>query len=379
MPTLHDATEETKKLLLYGGIGVAVLILIVFIIKAYISTIKTPPTPPTMCYGKVPLPQLPQNATYAKLTYHLQTISGNLPYFSTKIFVPRIATPQPDLLALDNASNSATAMGFTLPPVEISNNTFEWTKDAQLTKTLQINVLSHNFFLNSTFLGDQTVASGVNLPADSDANGIVQAFYTNVLSGLNDTIASSIDVADPVITHYQLQNNTLSLLTNDAFTPQIIRVDYNQNPIQNCYIDANGSSKSCPIYYSNYPNTTVNAIIGAENQVDDADVPTLNIIQSEYFPVNIANTSCSDSSMQATYPLRSVQDAYSDLIKAVAHKTAIVSYSGSNNQVVVTDVKLAYLSVDKEGQQYLLPVYVFLGQDNFVAFVSAITDEATQM
>jgi hypothetical protein len=77
------------------------------------------------------------------------------------------------------------------------------------------------------------------------------------------------------------------------------------------------------------------------------------------------------SNISSSYPLITVNDAYSQLKKNNAY---IGSYFGDSNDIIIKKVYLGYyLGTTK--QEYVMPVFVFEGKDGFSAYVSAVKSE----
>lgn len=71
------------------------------------------------------------------------------------------------------------------------------------------------------------------------------------------------------------------------------------------------------------------------------------------------------------YPLRTSDQAFEDLKTG---KGMVISSSQPDGEVKIKKVFLAYYDPDTY-QEYMQPVYVFLGENKFVAYVMAVTDE----
>ena len=74
------------------------------------------------------------------------------------------------------------------------------------------------------------------------------------------------------------------------------------------------------------------------------------------------------------YPIKTSDQAWADLQKGVGY---VVSSNKPDGQIAVKKIVLAYFDPDVY-QEYLQPVYVFLGDDKFAAYVPAVTDEYIQ-
>jgi hypothetical protein len=71
------------------------------------------------------------------------------------------------------------------------------------------------------------------------------------------------------------------------------------------------------------------------------------------------------------YPLRTGDEAYVDLQQG---EGIVISNPQKRKDVIIRTMFLAYFDPD-EYQDYLQPVYVFVGDDNFVAYVPAVTKQ----
>ena len=73
-----------------------------------------------------------------------------------------------------------------------------------------------------------------------------------------------------------------------------------------------------------------------------------------------------------TYPLKSTQEAWQELIDG----TGYVIKQGNNDpeKIVIRNVYLAYFD-SKEEQNYLQPIFVFEGDNGFIAYVAAVSSQ----
>ncbi|MFS8159376.1 MAG: hypothetical protein ACMG6E_04025, partial [Candidatus Roizmanbacteria bacterium] len=78
-----------------------------------------------------------------------------------------------------------------------------------------------------------------------------------------------------------------------------------------------------------------------------------------------------DTQNTAMYPVKTGDQAWEDL---KSKKGVIIANQNPSSTIKVTKMLFAYLDPDMY-QPYLQPVYVFLGDNNFVAYVSAVPDE----
>lgn len=78
-----------------------------------------------------------------------------------------------------------------------------------------------------------------------------------------------------------------------------------------------------------------------------------------------------DTKNYATYPVKTGEEAYAQLKKG---KGVIVSSGLNTNQITITKMLLGYYDPDVY-QPYLQPIYIFLGENGFAAYVPAVRDD----
>jgi len=104
MLTLSKLKYDIRKIFRFFLFGLGFLLLIyilyrgAFFVKEKIR--PSPPTPPQAAFGKLPKISFPKSVTEEKLTYQIDTLSGNLPTFPHLIDLYLMRIPPADLLAL---------------------------------------------------------------------------------------------------------------------------------------------------------------------------------------------------------------------------------------------------------------------------------------
>jgi hypothetical protein len=335
MPTLTKASEETKEILKWGGLFIAG-IFVFFVLLRIVLYVKdlffpTPPPKPTVAFGFLPPQIFPENSTNAKLTYSLNTLTGDTPSLQNQTKVYQILQPQSDLLALSRTQDMVTPLGFNSKSTALSNRIFEWsTSDS---KDIKIDIINHNFIFTYPYLSDPNVLSVTNL----DTN---QAILTakNMLS-IMQLFYSDIDLSKTKTVSYSISNNRLIPATSLSDT-QIVQVSFIQNDFDNL-----------PIYYDN-PNSSSMTLL----------VSTDKVVGASFLHQSV-------SDQLATYPIKTSKQAYQELQQG---KGYIASYGGSTS-VTIRNIFLAYY-MSGNLQQFLMPIFVFQGDNGFYAYVPAVTD-----
>ncbi|HWY78901.1 MAG TPA: hypothetical protein VNW29_00930 [Candidatus Sulfotelmatobacter sp.] len=387
--TLHDTAEISKKggIALGFSIGGIILLVILFKIGGFIQTILFPPqiAPPNQAYGQLPQIVFPQSTVKGQFTYTINTVDGSLPQnFPDRILLYPVIISQPNLLNLDDAKNKVSSLGFIdqtgNPLTEITRGgpNYEWDELIGFQRKIIYNIVNQNFTMTSNYLTSLMVLNAQFLGDQPGAINTVNNFLSSINqlpADVNITLTQNPSPDAPYETTPQLYS-----ITNGQLTPttslsnaQIIRVDLYQKEIDYSFTAGQNQDlrhfqnfdMKMPIMYPYPPFSTMNFLV-ASGQNDS------NVV-SAIFNHQMINT---QPDKEATYPIKTVQQAFDELKNGKAY-IAAYNGSGSGNQVFITKVYLAYyLGVTQ--QSYLMPVIVFEGQNGFFAYVSAITSDALQ-
>lgn len=328
--TLSDITGETRAIFKWGGIFLAALIAIFFLMKIKDAIFPTPPPPPTVGFGKLPSIEFP-SSTNKNLTYSISTVTGTLPTFALSEKVFKMQDVQPDLLSLQRAKEKAKSIDFEGNPIEVSENVYQW-KDLK-GQILTMNILDFDFNLSSNFLSKE-------IPSLRFGTDIAVKTAKEFLQRMG-LFYKDIDETKTTTELFSIKNFRL-IPASSLSSTQVVRVNFFQK-------DINGLS----IYY---PSTTtpLNLIV--------ADIEDPKVIEGNFFYQN-------PSEVFSTYPLKTAEQAFDDLKKGNSY----ISVLPQTANVYIKKVKLGYYVAEKK-QKFLFPIIVFEG-DNFQAYVSAVTDE----
>ncbi|MSU26255.1 MAG: hypothetical protein EXS44_03275 [Candidatus Levybacteria bacterium] len=342
MITLHSVAEKIKKISKYVAIIFTALIFTIWIIpivkQAKENLFPAPPMPPTVSFGKLPpiiFPKINEKKTY---TYNIETLSGKLPQLPITTKVHTIINPMQSLLLLKKSIRDANSVNFTSSPIYISELEYKWDNKNNPKQSLFLNILYRNFTItnnNSDILDPLEKTK----PSRDESIKAVQL----LVNSLNHN-STDIDYTKTNYTYYKIENNIPMEIKNTA-NMQLIKINLFQNKINNL-----------PIYYENPPYSTMNFLIDKNNE----------ILSGEFFHY-------SPKEENATYPIKLAELAFEELKKGKAY----IPYYGKVNKILIRNIFLAYY-LGKENQQYIQPIIVFEGDDNFFAYVSAVSDEWVQ-
>lgn len=367
MLTLHAATEEFK-LGLKILAGIIVVLIIVYFSFPFLVSIKeslfpSPLPPTTATFGKLPHITFPTSDIQQSFSYTINTLSGDLPVYPTRatesaypdrVSIYETITQQPNLLALDRAEKLVKRAGFEDTPTPVTETEYQWTKNGIPNLTLKLNILSYNFSLTSDYLSLPAFTNAAFFITEKDAKETGQEFLANVATPPDDLNDSQIKT-----TMFAIDNGSL-VPANSIAATKVIRVNFYQEPIDDI-----------PIYYPNTPFSTMTLYIAQSqlsSEVVEADFVHQTIDRDNLWATQL---DYENGKVPATYPIKTAAEAFDELKKGNAF---IASYNGQDTTVEIHDVKLGYY-LGKTPQKYVLPVVVFEGEDNFVAYVEAIRKE----
>lgn len=346
MTTLHRVVDATKKVGIGFGIGILCILFLVVTFRLLLSLkesiFPTPPAPPTVSFGKLPKIIFP-TATIQLPSVTLNTVSGSLPVFDDRATVYRLIQAQANFSSIDKAKSIAATNSFLGDPTPVSDTVYQWTKSDPIPQILSLNIQTFDFSLTADYSNNPQVLSATNLGTPTDAIATVTSLFNNFIGDL----PKDIDQTKTQTNLFAIQNGTLipALSLSGA---QLIRVDFYQSDIN-----------KLPIYYPHYPQSLLSGLVasGDSNQT---------VLEATYVHKSI------DQSSNATYPILTAQEAYDALKKGEGF---VANYDTPGKRVTIRTVTLGYYLSDDPGQQYLMPIIVFQGDNNFYAFVSAIRSE----
>ncbi|MGI8420365.1 MAG: hypothetical protein ACR2LN_07045 [Candidatus Levyibacteriota bacterium] len=391
--TLHNTTEFSKKFGVGTAIGIGVIIglVIVFNIGVLIKNILLPPKidPANVLLGRLPQIQFPQSTVNGNFAYSLNTVDGNLPSnFPDRLIVYPMLVPQPNLLNLKTVQGKVQTLGFVdqtgnaLPQIPRGGSYYEWDEPSGIQRKIVYDTVSLNFNMTSNYLASLDVLAGKNISDQTSAFSTVQNFLTSIDSLPTDLDSNLTTAPDPANDYtvapqlYSIDSSTGKLVkTTNLQDTRVIRVDLYQQPIQyslTAGIDGQlthfqNFDMSLPIMYPNTPASTMEFdVASGANQAQ--------VMKANYYHEAVDLSSNSTPDKLATYPIKSAAQAFEELKSG---KGYVASYNGTDNQILINKVYLAYFNSDKT-QQYLMPVVVFEGQNGFFGYVSAVDDSMLQ-
>jgi len=200
MPSLHNVTENTKKILKIGGILILIIVFVFLLVRGGIFVkdyfFPTPPPPPTVTFGKLTPVIFPQSVS-TDVTFTIDTVTGKLPVFTGESNIPldrvrvyEIFNPEFSLLDLQNAKTIVSKVGFLGREVSLGDNVYQWTTtQSGLIRVIELNIVNKNFTYQSAFRQFERVLQALRMPDRQSSVARSKAFLQKM--GLSQEILMS--------------------------------------------------------------------------------------------------------------------------------------------------------------------------------------------
>jgi hypothetical protein len=343
MSSLTYTADASRKIIKYGGSGLIAFVLLWSIasasIKAY-SLAHPRYIPPTVKYGALPKIIFPEKQ-FEKKSFSFEFADDKTPTFSDQSRVYIIYRSTTKILALEEGKKVAKEFGFEGDSKEINEGVYEF-KNEQTNKTLTINVLEGDFKLKYPYLEDQSILDAKNVPIKNRAIEIASAFLES-----GNKYTDDLKNGEKKTTYWKIADGTLKSVLAQS-EANLVKVDFYRKNLEDKWeiVSAKTSEASVSVLISG------------------SEISEKQIVEANFKYADIDRESFS------TYPIKTVQQAMDNLKSGNYWPSSDIS----SEKVIIREIELAYYEPITL-TQYVQPIYVFKGDNNFVAFVPAILDK----
>ncbi|MBI3954722.1 hypothetical protein HY333_01625 [Candidatus Collierbacteria bacterium] len=354
MASLTETAVVTRKAIKYGAIGFVVISLVwsigVAAIEYYKRLNPPPPPPPTMDFGPLPAIKFPKETGRPKLTLELPT--GQMPAFPDRMRVLAAPTKRSGFSDADKAIETAAILGFIFKPNVVSEVKYVWTNQDKLSSRLEMDIISGHFKLTRNWQSNPAILASANFVS----NQSVVAEVSNFLRKAN--LLPDDLLGEEKVTYLKAQGSEL-VPTVSLSEADFVQVDLFRKDLE----EVNAKTKEVVASYSFYrpePNKgLVRAIVSGSKDPGERIV----YLDYQYTRVDYLRT--------GTYPIKTGDQAWKEFSEGGGFVADGLKRKGN---LSVRRVMLGYYD-NSEGQKYSMPIYVFLGDQGFTGYVSAVADE----
>ncbi len=315
---------------------------------AYLAIFPPKPAAANHAFGKLPAVHFPAQTASASAQpiYQLETIEGSVPRASESANVYFMPKTGSNLLALSTAQNFAKRLGFVTTPIpEAGNkNVYRFDDTAAPLRHLWYDIVSTNFILRYNFEQDAGLFLERNVPqaaaAQAEARNLLQTYALFP----TDFTGGNINVG-----FYHVAESSLVPVSSQS-QADAVRVDFFRPKIADT-----------PVLSATPQEGPISVILSGSKTAKK------RILQFTYtyWPI--------DYQTIATYPLKSSTAAWQELQSGGGF---VLKYP-TTPVITVRNVYLAYYD-SFDPQTYLQPIFVFEGDDDFKAYVPAVSPEWTE-
>lgn len=349
MSQLTDISQVAKKFvfILIGLVGsYFIFIFLLKVTVAYIRSMNKPKTaPPTVNFGKLPLPRFAEFASNSNgLTFQLLTVEGAPPQATAAAKVYKMPKKLPSFSISQRAINFAKKLDFTGEP-SININTYTFVSERNPMRTLTVEGVYLNFFLKYNYAGQPEIFAPPTVKSKEQLETIVTEYIKN-RSLFDDTVFKGKKTLQ--LLHLDPATNTLVPVTSLAASTAV-RIDFFRQ-------DLDGLPLVTPEFFRSYNYT----LFAQGSKKLDASMLEISYT---FWPISQSDI--------ATYPIKSAQAAYQELTEGNAY---VINKGQNDTDINIRKIYLGYFD-DAKQQDFLQPVFVFEGDREFVSFTPAIVNE----
>lgn len=291
-------------------------------------------------FGRIEAPIIKNSTSSANFSFVLDNIEGR-PVTTTDsakvYFIPKPATR---FGYREKVYLMAKTLGFDVNSVNYNlQDNFVYFQEEG--KNLKIDITNYNFTFDSLPNPENLANSQANIPDEK-----------NIIEKATDFLRKINRYPDELI----------------KGTTNIIYVKYNS--VFETYTNVNSPKEANLVevdFFRQYPDEVP---VVSPKFFNSQNYVVLMFDQNDYKVVKaqIAHFEKSDSQYDI-YPVKSADLAWEEFLQG---KGKVVAATIGKKNITIKDMYIAYYDSD-EYQSFLQPVYVFLGEDNFVAYLPAIT------
>ncbi len=356
MATLTQASVTARNVIKYGAIafvGITILWYLGGALIKYYQALNPAPLPdPTADFGELPKIVFPESVNRPKLILELPT--GSIPTFVDRMRVYSQPIKRSTFTDSEKAIETAAALGFLFKPEQKSEANYVWTNQDQLNSKLDMNIINGHFILTRQWQNNPALASLASFNSDKTVIMDTENYLSRV--GLLSADVLGVEKVSYLKDDGGRLSTALSLSDADFVQLDLFRKNMDE-------IDSESKTKeivaSYPFYRSNPNRGLIRVMVSGSKNLSD------RVINLDYGYNKI------DYTKNGTYPIKTGDEAWAELEKGGGFV-----FRGESNlaEVKIRRVFLGYYDADMS-TGYAMPIYIFLGDQGFTAYVSAVKDE----
>lgn len=340
--TLTELSYYFRKFLPFLILFFLIFLIFFYSIKlalVYVDSNKTEVVYTNTIFGKIEPPKISQSTASANLNFALDTIEGT-PITATEtakvFFLPRL---NPRFGYSEKIYLMAKSFGFDTEVIKykLVDKTATFTDDE---KTLTIDISNFNFKFDRKVNDELFASSELTIPSQPEIENKAVDFLKKIGRYPDELGKGTINVLylkyDP--------NNKNFINVDSRNEAQLVEIDFNRPNIDDFSIVT-------PKFF-NSQNYVIMLFQGTDYQIIKSQIAFFEKSEEQV----------------GVYLTKTGDQAWSELTEG---KGMVVAGTQGQKDIIIKSMNLGYLDPDID-QDYLQPVFVFLGEGNFVGYVPAV-------
>ncbi len=333
----------SRKIIKIGIISLIAIIVLYPIgragLKAWREAHPPPPPEPNTAFGKIPAVKFGLEKSDG-LSLRSETVQGNLPNLANQGRVYFIPILGPKFFDPDKTRQKAKMLGFDIEKGKISSNRFLFL-DSDNNAVLKIDTINNNFRIDYPWQNDLFFLNS-SPPTQKAALQTARSTLSRINLWHDDYAPEKTEY---IFIRYDEEKNELveALSYSEG---QLIKVNLFRRDRDNLAVLPPNPKESNTSFILSRASGSKKIIFG----------------KHYYFKVNYDKF--------ATYPLKTSTAAWEELSSGEGY-IAQMGDNDPSNTIVVRDVSLAYFDPETP-QSFLQPIFVFHGDNDFLAYVPAL-------
>ena len=353
MASLTESSIVARKAIKYGAIGFVAITILWFSGGALLRYYKSvnPPAPPSpqTGFGKVAMIEFPEETGRPKLTLELPT--KNIPTFPTQMKMFEMIQKRSSFLDTDRSVETAASLNFLFEPTKESSTVYVWNNQDELESSLKINIISGKFTLTRKWEKKPELVMLADFKSEKDVTNRAETILKQADLDKEDVMGSES------LTYLRVNGTSLTEALSLSGA-DFVQIDFNRNNIEEIEEETEKVLSSYPFYQTEPEKGLIRIIISGSREVDEKAI----YMENNYREINYERFS--------TYPIKTGEQAWNEL---EAGEGYVTNESPKEGSIKIRRIFLAYYDGDSE--KYSMPIYVFLGDQDFIAYISAVDPE----
>lgn len=344
--TLTELSFYVRKYYPFGILAGLIILIVFYSFQLFFLFLTNKPKGPLInpVFNVLKRPMVPEASSSANIKFSLENIEGR-PVTATdtaRVFY-LLPPPRTPFGFREKAYLIAKTLNFDTDSVNFllqgKNAIF-----SDVTKKLTVDIQNFNFNFQFSFADQPGIFDKAIMPTSNEAQGKAINFLQS-LDVYPQELATG--KTNTIFFNFNPVTKTIRPINKNE-EGNIVEVDFSR-------ADIDGFATVSPTFFNSQNFVLMAFSEGGSFQILRAQVKFFEKSQEQY----------------GIYPLRTGDEAFADLQKG---EGIVVSNPQDLTTVTIRSMFMAYYDPDVY-QDYLQPVYVFVGDDNFVAYVPAVSKQ----